>query len=1739
VRESLVNFLLSIKERIGFDEHDVWLAATRLSFDISALEIFGPLISGGKLVLAPEAGSAGLPADLIRREAATVLQATPSGWRALVGTGWEGAHGAKVLCGGEPLTADLANALLARAGEVWNVYGPTETTIWAGASRVRPGLAMPSIGGPLADTQFRVLDESLCPVPVGRTGELCIGGVLLARGYLRRPDLTAECFVPDPFGGNGARLYRTGDLVRAREDGEFDFLGRRDSQVKIRGHRVELGEVETALRSLPEVCEAAVLAPKDAVNGSHHLVAYLRLNPGTDLALADVRQRLRTLLPDPMIPSVFVKVPEFPLTPNGKLDRKMLLQTQGERLAPAHFEAPATECEVALAGIWADVLGISGPGIHDNFFELGGDSMRAVEVAARARTAGMRFEVADLFRHQTIEELAAVTVVETGAPAKMEPFALLSPEDRARIPEDVEEAYPISRLQAHMLLESERQPERGAYHNLLSLELRAALEPGRVAGALDSLISQHPVLRTAFELYCYSEPVQVIYKMAGAEFTTSDLRALDERERKQRVADRIRMEHRRRFAMNRPPLLRCHLDLLDEQRVQLTLVNHHAILDGWSRSLLVTELIARSLGPDVQAALAPHPNVFRDYVSREREGERDPSAIAFWREKLKGAPVTRLPGASAAGGSRDRITRAVPVPAEWSLRLREVAAERGVPLKTLLLAVHLRALSRLTAQPEVVTGVVVNLRPAQVGSAEALGLFLNTLPLRARTGLDWPDLVREALEGESQLLQFGHVPSARLPAASALYDTVFNFVEYRNYRKLDLHDQCEVLSATPMEETGIGFVANFGLDAFSDQVGLVLESGSGYLDASQLDRISEVYVEQLQTLCGGTLARRQKPLVHAAIEQRAGTNGDRIAIVDGDQQISYRMLDTTADRLAETLAARGVGPESIVGVSAERTVEMPCALLAVLKAGAAYLPLDPADPADRLRHMIEEAGVRIVLARAAEAGAFLPLGVEVIPTDPAASPPAVPKVPPDSSNAAYIIYTSGSSGAPKGVVVEHRSLAAYSAAAVDMFNLRPGDRVLQFASIMFDAAAEEIYPTLSAGATLVLRPRDGLVSIPAFVGMCHESSVTMLDLPTAFWHLLTEECGTQLELPAVRLVIVGGEAIRPEVLRRWRQVVRREIGLVNTYGPTEGTIVAVCCRLAGEGSAEYDGGPVAIGRPVPGVRTYLLNDDLSRVPEGAAGELYIAGTGLARGYLNRPDLTAARFLPDPYAEAQGERMYRTGDRCYRAADGALVFIGRQDRQIKFRGFRIELDEIEECLLRDPEVLAAVVLAVNAGTEQARIVALVLPRHADSRAGLARRLRESIASRLPAYCVPSEIRLVEHLPRASSGKIDRGALSALLESGPVPEGRPPSTPVEGVIASIWEELLGVEAVQRDDNFFDLGGHSLAALRLLSRLREAFGIELRLHELFESQVLSALASAVERARGRAAQRYEAPKPVAIDQVVPLSYEQSDIWVQNQATGSSRLFNMPMAAMLTGPLDAGALRASLKEIVRRHTILRTIFTSRRGVVEQVVLPPDAFDMDTLDWTGMEADERLVVEESCLPFDLEREIPFRSVLVRLSAERHLLLITMHHIASDGWSLQVLFQELSLLYSAFSSCNSAEMPKLPIQYRDYAAWQRQRMLAGDFEGDLGFWGEYLKDMKPAKSWSCEDANREPSLLYDQCSRTFGPERLAELRALARSRQCTLFMVLLAAFGVLNSRQNGEEDFRAGTLIANRNLPET
>ncbi|WP_433527969.1 amino acid adenylation domain-containing protein [Micromonospora sp. CA-263727] len=1453
---ALNNFLRSMQDRPGLGRDDVLLAVTSLSFDISVLELLLPLVTGARVVLVSRtvAADGRELARALDRAGVTIMQATPSTWRMLVDSGWAGAPRLRMLCGGEALPPGLAAQLRPRGAELWNLYGPTETTVWSAVWRVLPGPIL--LGEPVANTGLHVLDRRGQLVPPGVPGELYIGGAGLARGYLNRPDLTADRFVE--LAAPAGRFYRTGDLARRRADGSLEFLGRIDHQVKVRGFRIELGEIEAALSAHPAVGGAVVTAREHA--GDTRLVAYLA---AADVPAAQLVAFLRERLPEYMVPAAFVHLPAFPLTPNGKIDRAALPEPEyGRSGSETPFRAPGDALEHVVADVFARLLGVERLGLDDDFFALGGHSLLATRVVTRLRpVVGVELPLRAVFEHPTVAALAAQLRDRGARPAAAGPVVGAPVVPRRA---DPAAPVPLAAAQRRLWLLAQLAPDSRAYLLPAALLVRGRLDVAAFRRACDEVMRRHEALRAVFP-EIDGRPWLVVRPEAPAALVVRENTDGVEAELAERFFDRP-------FVLADGPLLRWEVLRRTDDEAVVLLAMHHIVSDQWSLGVLLGEVLAlyAAYAADAQSPLPALDVQYPDVARWQQERPADPAGLDYWVRQLRGAPAELnlslarpRPPTKSYRGAALHLT----VPAGVVRDLRAFGRAEGATLFMVLAGAFQVLLGRLSGAEDVVVGTpVANRRLPELESL--IGLFVNTLALR--TDLSGDPTFRELLRRvrqvcldayEHQDVAFERLVEALRPDRTLARTPIFQVgfalqnVPFPAWTggglrveplpvdagtaKFDL----ELLLAE--DGDSVHGRLEYSLDLFDEATArrivhylqVVLAGIAADPDRSigRLPLLDEP--EQREVLALGDGGHREWPgagLIHEQFEAQARATPDAEAVRFQDERLSYAELDRRANQLAHRLRRLGVGRDVLVGVCMERSVEMVVSLLATLKAGGAYLPLDPGLPQSRIAFMLADARVPVLLTQRRLASSLPGPDADVLCVDESAEDLAreaasSPGVEVDGADLAYVIYTSGSTGRPKGVMNVHAGIRNRLLWMQDEYRLDASDRVLQKTPFSFDVSVWEFFWPLMTGACLVVAVPGGHRDARYLVETIRRERITTVHFVPSMLRVFVAEEGAA-ECPSLRRVICSGEALPRELQEQFFAAVPAE--LHNLYGPTEAAVdvTAWACRRDG------DPRPVPIGHAIANTRMYVLDRLRQPVPAGVAGELCIGGRNLARGYLNRPELTAERFVAHPFDPAPGTRLYRTGDLARFRDDGAIEYLGRLDHQVKLRGHRIELGEIEQVLTDYPAVREAIVTARPHGGDQ-RLVAYLSGDELPAAGKLIAHLRQ----RLPDYMVPAVFVPLPSFPLLPNGKVDRAAL-------PEPElSRPdlanpyeaPRDDLERSIAAAWSRLLGIERVGVQDNFFELGGHSLLMAELRAALRDALGRPVTLVELFQYPTVRALA------------------------------------------------------------------------------------------------------------------------------------------------------------------------------------------------------------------------------------------------------------------------------------------------------------
>ncbi|WP_281558221.1 non-ribosomal peptide synthase/polyketide synthase [Thalassomonas sp. RHCl1] len=1786
-----------------------WLSGASFAFDASIKGLL-VLLNGGKMVILSEEETTDpqLISQVIAKHQVDVYNATPQMVDEIVKL--ELPNPPALISSGDLLTPSVFAALkdygLKHGRAVANAYGPTETTINSSFTLLKE---TSNIGRPVANTRFYILDNNKQLAPFGVAGELYIGGEGVARGYLNQQQLTQDCFITNPFSDDANdRLYKSGDLVRYLVDGNIEFIGRVDDQVKIRGFRIELGEIESQLSRCGQVVSSLVVARED--DGRHkQLVAYV--NPAEDsTALSEpgpfiegLKQALQQALPEYMVPSAFVMIEQWPLTANGKIDKKALPSPDNTALQ-GEYVAPQTQVEQTLTQIWGRLLKMDAGDISTraNFFTLGGHSLLTVRLVAEIRKQlQVEVSVKAVFEAAHIQALAET--IASASQAALRPAIV--PVAREN------ETMALSFAQQRLSFIDQLQGGSPEYNMPVAFEVSGNFDADAAEQALARIVRRHEILRSVYHSAEQGgETLQYILAEANFTLSRFDLTALDEAARRRQLMALVDADTQQPFDLTKDLMVRASYIALDNnQGTGALLFNmHHIASDGWSMQVLIREFVSQYKAITAEEAdpFAPLEIQYADYAHWQRQwlqGEILETQLSYWDKQLDDVPpVHSLMLDKPRPKEKQHVGDTVfgRLPDEVAQQLQALAKHYQLTPFMLLHSALALVLSRHSNSSDIVIGTPIANR-MQAELEPLIGFFVNTLVLRLDTGHgkleDYFNHVRQVhLDAQNnQDVPFEQLVERLNISRNTAHTPLFQIMLSTNSdyglagsnggeNTLDL----DGVSLSPLASDRITakFDLDISIDITRDGVDLHWTFDTSIFSHEHVSQFNAHLETLLTAMTQLTLADSANTEIntlamltpqeseyllevinsssvdypsdrgiHELFAEQVRKTPDNIALVSQNSQLSYRELDESANRLARYLLAQGVEQESFIGVCLNRSTEMVVAILAILKAGGAYVPLDPAYPEARLQHILTDTRVGYVLTAShlADVLAFAKdeAGAELLCLDDsalAAKVSAQESCEPQNNKThrqinagdslAYVVYTSGSTGLPKGVMVEHHSVTRL----VTHSNFVPLDensRFLQVAPIAFDAATLELWgPLLNGGQCLIFG--DQHIDLHLLTDFIVKYEVNTLFLTTGLFDQWSEIAS---QAPSVKYLLSGGDILNADSVRRVHENLP-DVQVINCYGPTENTTFTTCHWI--DRDDDLDAG-TPIGKAIQNTSTYVLNSARALVPLGVVGELYTGGEGVARGYLNREQATQESFITNPFSDKAGERLYKTGDLVRYLSDGNIEFIGRVDNQVKVRGFRIELAEIEHELHLCQGVHSAVVLARGEGSSK-QLAAYVKGNRAyesqEDKTGFITELKAALGVALPEYMVPDIFVIVDEWSLTPNGKVDKKVLlsleGVLLQS----EYVAPQTEVEQALTQIWSSLLKLEAdkISASANFFELGGHSLLTVRLVAEIRKQLQVEIPVKAVFDAATIQGLAEVIELGSQSVLRREVHPVPRQSD-VMPLSFAQQRLWFIDQLQGASPEYNMPTAFEVSGDFDSHAAEQALSAIVERHEVLRTVYLEQDEQTLQKILSAADFTLTRHDLSALDEDTRqsqlmaLIDADMQKPFDLTKDLMVRASYVTLDQNlgSGALLFNMHHIASDGWSMEVLIREFVTLYRAFTSGQASPLAPLSIQYADYAHWQREWLQGEVLEAQLSYWDQQLADVPPVHALTLDRPRPEVKQHKgDSITGQLAPAIAGQLQALASQYQLTPFMLLHSALALVLSRHSNSPDIVVGTPIANR-----
>jgi len=1751
---NLINWFTG-KFNIGADDSVLLIAP--VSFDLAQKNLYAALVKGGRLCLLPDkVYNYQKVLEFIEKEQITLINCTPSAFQLITDAGEESEFSRLrwlryVFLGGEPINIPKLLPWVKSNNynaEIVNTYGPTECTDIS-TSYVIPNdqidrITSVPIGKPIDNIKLYIVNKNNELAVLGYPGEICVGGISLGYGYLNRPELTEEKFVANPF-EPGEKMYRTGDLGRWLPDGNIEFLGRIDHQVKIRGFRIELGEIESRLMKY-EAVEEVVAVAREELNGSKYLCAYLVGH--RQFRVSELREYLNRELPDYMVPSYFVQLDKMPLTPNGKIDRKALPEPDRSIGTGTEYEAPRNETEEKLAEIWREVLGVEKIGICDNFFELGGHSLKAINLIARIhKELNIEIPLREIFKMPAIKGIAEyIKGMEESIYA-----SIAAIEER--------EYYPASSAQKRIYTLQQFEMDNTSYNMPSVMVIEGEPDRNRLEGSFKELIKRHEALRTSFEIV-NEEIVQKIHKEVN--FSISWI------EEKEDKTDETVKGCIKPFDLSIAPLLRVGLINLAEDKHILIIDMHHIISDGVSIGILTKEFAELYKGKGLPELRIQ----YKDYAAWQNEmisSGAMKKQEEYWLKAFDGEiPVLNLPTdfprPSLQSFEGDRITYSINK--EITEGIRRIVKETGTTMYMVLLSGFNILLSKYSGQEDIIIGSPIAGRH-HADLDNIIGMFVNTLAMR-----NYP-------EGSKTVKEF--IEEVKTNALKAYENQDYQFEELvekigvkRDLSRNPLFDVMLAMQNTEMGETGLNGIsikpyemknriAKFDITVSAveteDSIDMDIEYCTKLYKKETIERIISHYINILEKVSqnpditlrqiemiseeekhkllyefNDTCAEYPKDMtIHELFEEQAAKTPDNIAVVYEDKTLTYRELNQKANRLARVLREKGAGADSIAGIMAERSIERIIGILGILKAGGAYLPIDPEYPEERKQYILHDSKANLLIIqkhlrdKVQYKGTVIEIEDSMNPRD--ASNLRIQSKPEDM---AYIIYTSGTTGKPKGAMIEHRNVVRLMKNDRMQFEFSETDVWTMFHSYCFDFSVWEMYGALLYGGKLIIVPKITAKDTGEYLKLLKKEEVTVLNqTPTAFYNLISEEMKEEGKGLKLRYVIFGGEALKPFMLKEWKRKYP-ETALINMYGITETTVHVTYKEIA---EKEIEENRSIIGKPIPTLTAYIMDKNGKLVPVGVPGELCVGGKGVCRGYLNRPELTAEKFVQNPYRP--DEIIYRSGDLAKLLPDGEMEYLGRIDNQVKIRGHRVELGEIENRLLKHEGIRETAVITREEQNGSRYLCAYIVA----MRQFTVAELREHLSKELPEYMIPLYFIQLPQMPLTANGKIDRKVL-------PEPDGNvntgteyeAPGNETEEKLVKIWEEVLGIKNIGINDNFFDLGGHSLKATILVSKIHKKFNTRMDLLNFFRYPTIKGLSELIKKSR---TDLYTEIKRLPWQNYYELSYAQKRLWIISQLQAESSAYNMPGRITLHEKVDIGVINKVFDALINRHEAFRTRFDTVEGEPMQIIEPQVGFNINTIDLCQYSEEDRtqkleqIFADESAKVFDLKVCPLLRAVLVKLVEYKYEFLFSMHHIISDGWSIEILKNEFYILYNAYKCNQTPSLEPLEIQYKDFAAWQNR--LLKDETGITDakeFWKSQLAGELPVLNLPVSYSYGRLSDRRSAGYRIVVPEPVTDrLKALARQHNTSLYIVLVSGFNLLLSKITGQHDIIIGAAGSGRN----
>ncbi len=1786
----------STEKMFNFNEKDVWTLFHSYAFDFSVWEIWGALFYGGKLIVVPYYTSRTPEQfhELIMTEGVTILNQTPSAFKQLVNYDMDVSQKLPlrfVIFGGEKLDFDFLKTWFDKYPEdetkLVNMYGITETTVHVTYHLIKKNDTLQSkslIGQPISDLKIYLLDDNLNLVPKGAIGEIFVGGSGVTKGYHNRTELNLERFILNPF-NKSEKLYKTGDLAKFVDSSTLEYISRKDNQVKLHGYRIELDEIRTVVNSYELVKDSVIVVTEKG--GNKTLTCFYISNK--ELEIKGLKEYVKEKIPGYMVPAEYVSVNEFPINNNGKLDvNKLMLNKLNIIQNNIDIIKPRNNVEISLCEIFTSVLGCQSISIDDNYFDIGGDSIRSIQVVSRANQEGIKFTIKDLIEQKTIKNLYENVLIHNNNNNNISyvlddvpNFGLISSSDISLMDKDIEDAYPLTKLQEGMLFHNNFKSNSNIYHNVTLYKINSKFELDKIEIALKKVIEAHPILRISFNFNDFSKPLQLVFKSVDTPLIYNDWTKIAEEEQISIISDWFEAEEKNLFVIDKAPLIRFCVHHTSNHEFYFGITEHHAILDGWSVASLISEIFNRyhSLLNNVEYREYKLKTSFKDYVKFENEVIESQTFKEYWSEVLNLNLQTNVLGFSKAKNEINKksvITERIPD--NILKKLMNLSKTESVPLKSILLAVHVKVMQLLSGSSEVTTGLVTNTRLEAQDGEKVIGLFLNTLPYSIDIrNLSWSELIQKVFTLEKQMFEFRQYPFEQMNRnnnGDLIIDTCFNYTNFHVYESLNQLNGFEINQIKESTNTNFALDIDFSLSSKQHELLLILEWDPNKYTKNHINSIYNYYLivmksifseinnkhnkELLTTLDKDTLEKwnsnslkiNEQKTISGLLEEIVDKHPNKLALIHNANKITFNELNVKANRLANYLRANGVKKNDVVGILLDKSINTVVSVFAVLKLGGSFLSLDPSYPIERIKYMIKDSELsNIIIDNSTNIDVLNTNVINLFNLDAAKheiniQPNNNLTIILDKDSLAYIIYTSGSTGNPKGTMITNKNWINTLEGYKKVFELNSSLNHLQMASSSFDVFCGDFIRSLCTGGTLVLFDKNKLLDAEELYKTIIRNKISFAEfVPTVFRNFMDFLESGSLNIPTLQTIILSSDSWYMDEYERYKRILKSNNRLINMYGLTEDTID--CTVYDPEENEDYlqsqNTEIIPIGKPFTNKKIYILDEYLNRVPIGSPGEIYIGGSGVSKGYLNKFDLTAERFIPNPFCN-HSSIMYKTGDIGFFLPDGNVCLIGRSDNQVKIRGFRVELREVEKIINQNKNVAESIVLAKKdkKGNDETKLFAYISS-ISNEKVSLTDIQRE-LKLRLPYFMVPSEFAVVNTIPILPNGKINRKKLLEYPTKRIVEEIQynPPKDDTEKRLAEIWRRIFNIKRVGRDDNFFEMGGHSLLALRMSTNIKEEFGVSIPIHQIFEDKTLKNIAGIIKNSSDKLSDLEHIPV-VNRRERNSLSPSQERIWFIEQYYEGTTTHNIPLAFKLNGKLNVRYIEDSVKILINRHEALRTTYSEKDGIPFQVVnkkIKDFSIPIHNITEEDRLIDnhfEMLIKNEFEVPFDLVKDIPMRVKLYKKTNDQHLLVFMFHHISFDGWSSDVFVKELSSLYNSFCENKVINLPSIPYQFIDFSKWQNDNLDNTANMKSIAFWEESLANL-PNDSSIPLDYKRSIYTNGGIFSFEISGKDLESLKAFSKKSEVSLYMTLLTAFKVLVYHNSKNSDIIVGTPIANRNI---